>query len=82
MTMGGLDAGTTACAVLGELGATLREALVAAFSAALGVTAGSAAPAVCAPNSVGFHQTTRNATARPITTALIKKLTKTRVFCK
>jgi hypothetical protein len=37
--------------------------------------------AVRAPNSVGFHQTTRNATARPTTTALTKKPTRTRVFC-
>jgi hypothetical protein len=37
--------------------------------------------AVRAPSSVGFHQTTRNATARPTTTALTKKLTRTRVFC-
>jgi hypothetical protein len=32
------------------------------------------------PNSVGFHHTTRNAAARPTTAALIKKLTRTRVF--
>jgi hypothetical protein len=32
------------------------------------------------PKSVGFHHTTRNAAARPTTTALIKKLTRTRVF--
>jgi hypothetical protein len=37
--------------------------------------------ALCAPNSVGFHQTTRNATARPTTTALTKNPTKTRAFC-
>jgi hypothetical protein len=45
-----------------------------------------AAGAVCGgtavlPKSAGFHQTTRNAAARPTTTALIKKLTRTRVFC-
>jgi hypothetical protein len=32
------------------------------------------------PKSVGFHHTTRNAAARPTTAALIKKLTRTRVF--
>jgi hypothetical protein len=32
------------------------------------------------PNSAGFHQTTRNAAARPTTTALIKKLKRTRAF--
>jgi len=45
------------------------------------VLAGGGVAAVRAPNSVGFHQTTRNATARPTTTALTKKPTRTRVFC-
>src|SRR5271154_2677762 len=81
MTIGALDA-APAWPVLKELGAALREALDAAFCAASGVAPASGAAAVCAPNSVGFHQTTRNATARPITTALIRKFTRTRVFCK
>ena len=34
-----------------------------------------------APNSAGFHQTKRNAAARPTTTALKKKLMKTRARC-
>jgi hypothetical protein len=82
MTMGALDAAAPAWPVLKALGAAVREALVAAFCAAIGVAPAGGAAAVCAPNSVGFHQTTRNATARPITTALIKKFTRTRVFCK
>jgi hypothetical protein len=39
-----------------------------------------AGAAVRAAKSVGFHQTTRKATARPTTTALSKKITRTRIF--
>jgi hypothetical protein len=46
-----------------------------------GAAGGAGEAAVCAPNNVGFHQTTRNAMARPTTTALTKKLKRTRVFC-
>ena len=79
MTMGALDAAAAGGLVLGELGVA-GEAATDALGAFVALANG--APAVCAPSSVGFHQTTRNATARPITTALIKKFTKTRVFCK
>jgi class 3 adenylate cyclase len=68
MTTGATGAGAGAAGeVLGATGDAVTEA--------------GRAAALCAPNSVGFHQTTRNATARPTTTALIKKLTKTREFC-
>ncbi len=53
-----------------------------ALPAARAVAAGAATARQCArPAASGFHQTTRNATARPTTTALTKKLTRTRVFC-
>jgi hypothetical protein len=47
---------------------------------------GGAAGVLCAgtalfPKSDGFHQTTRNAAASPITTVLSKKFTSVRVFC-
>ncbi len=59
------------------------ETFVAAGAAleAAGLAGGDGLAVVRAPKSVGFHQTTRNATARPTTTALTKKLTRTRVFC-
>jgi hypothetical protein len=66
MTTGGLEAAAAIWLALGD---------------ALGVTLVAAGAPVCAPNSVGFHQTTRNATARPMTTALINKFTRTRVLC-
>ncbi len=53
----------------------------ATLAASEGAMGAEGMAAVCAPNSVGFHQTTRNATARPTTTALIRRLTRTRVFC-
>jgi hypothetical protein len=65
----------------GPKGTALGAAGNAAPGAAeevLGAAAGVAA--VRAPSSVGFHQTTRNAMARPTTTALTKKPTRTRVF--
>jgi hypothetical protein len=68
-TVGPADAADKAGEVFGAAGA-VGEA----------VTAVACVRAVCAPNNVGFHQTTRNATARPTTTALTKKLTRTRVF--
>ena len=43
--------------------------------------AAGAALGGCVPSNAGLHQTTRKATAKPTTTALIKKLTRTRVFC-
>jgi hypothetical protein len=55
--------------------------LAAAVLAGEVLAEGGDVAAVRAPNSVGFHQTTRNATARPTTTALTKKPTRTRVFC-
>jgi class 3 adenylate cyclase len=69
MTTGATGATATVVAgkLLGATGAAVTEA--------------GRAAALCAPNSVGFHQTTRNATARPTTTALTKKLTRTREFC-
>jgi hypothetical protein len=69
------------CITTVGLGATL--AMLAALGTALGAAAAGAvnAPAVRAPSNVGFHQTTRNATARPTTTALTKKFTRTRLFC-
>ena len=42
----------------------------------------SRAGALTAPNSAGFHQTTRKAPARPTTAARSKKLARMRVFCK
>ena len=39
------------------------------------------AAVLTAPSRAGFHQTTRKAAARPTTTALSKKLTRTRAFC-
>jgi len=57
------------------------EMLAAEVLAGDVLAGGGDVAAVRAPNSVGFHQTTRNATARPTTTALTKKPTRTRVFC-
>jgi hypothetical protein len=62
------------CMTTGAAGAALG-------AAGTGLTEGGGVAVACAPSSVGFHQTTRNATARPTTTALTKKLTRTRVFC-
>jgi hypothetical protein len=78
---GAADAPGAASAV-GEA-SELDEASVgeASVGEALGAAGAGGERAVCAPNNVGFHQTTRNATARPTTTALTKKLTRTRVFC-
>jgi hypothetical protein len=44
-----------------------------AVLATLAVTLAGIPAAVCAPSSVGFHHTTRKATAKPTITALTKK---------
>jgi hypothetical protein len=62
-------------AASGKTGAAMDEEIGDEIDAASG------AATVFFPNSAGFHQTTRNAAARPTTTALIKKLARTRVFC-
>jgi hypothetical protein len=83
MTTGAAGAAAAEASAAGEASAVGEgSAVVEALGAAgEGVTGAGGVRALCAPNNVGFHQTTRNATARPTTTALIKKLTRTRVSC-
>src|ERR1700677_1977192 len=71
----------TESAKLGIAAPECAGAAAAGCAAASCAAAGCAAGELTAPSKAGFHQTTRKAAARPTTTALSKKLARTRAFC-